>query len=96
MKEVSADQKSTPLVDWRMICRLKKCLVCRTICRSRFDLQIKKVFDLQIEELYAIDELQVEDVFDLQIKELSADGKTICQSKNCLETKELFDWQIEE
>ena len=100
MKELSADQRVTPLVDWKMISRLKKYLIYRSkkylwieelsagkslICRS------KKYLIYRLENYMQTDELKIEEAFDLKIEELSADGRTICRSKNCLQIEEVFD-----
>ena len=77
MKELSADQRITPLVEWRMTCRSKKDLICWSkkylwiealsagkcfICRS------KKYLICRLKNYKQIDELQIEEVFDLQMK----------------------------
>ena len=70
-------------VDWRIVYRLKKCL----ICRSKYCLQIEESFaDERIvcrPKDYSIgrmeNDLSIKEGFDLLVKEVSMDRSTICR-----------------
>ena len=77
-----------PSADQRSICKLNNYLQMkelyegwRTIGRLKKCLQVKEVFNLQVQEVS---------------DQISANRRTIYRSKNCLETERLLHWQIEE
>ena len=99
IEEICVDRRSIPTADWTIMCRLMKCSICRlknyphqrTMYRSKFNLEIKEAFYLQIEELSADQRIFCTSKDYLQTEKIPTDWKIIWKL-----IEEVSDLQIQE